>query len=507
MDREYIAVDIGGSSVKLIIAKLNKQKIEIIEEQNFANRPLSLSSNLYIDIYMLYTTIKNAIAQLCVKGHKPVSLGIDTYGNGYGILDRDKSMIGLPFFYKDPRVNGILDKLKQHISPWDLYQQTGVFPTDIRVLMQLYYEVITNSTSMEHGKHLLLLPDLFAYLFTGELYAERSMASVANLLDLNGEWCFNTMSHLSIPADIFPKLIDGGNNARFHIIPQVSDEMCSGDMRFTYVTSHDTESALLAAPMLSQGVLFVSLGTSIIFGTPTKSPIISYEGYLGKFKNVRSAFNSNSFCRDFNGLWLLEQCMELWRRKNPVLTYDDVIQACELEEENDTYIDVCDSDLYFYSGTIPEVINNYCERTGQKKVYSIGSIAKCILESVALEIKWSYEKIKSLLPDTNYNAISAVGGGIHNKLLIQHISDAISLPLYTGSKYSASMGNILMQMYSCEELGSIEEIKEVARSSCDMSIITPRNREEKWEKALERLKIYKNINKKEGVKENYEQEN
>lgn len=507
MGREYIAVDIGGSSVKLIIAKLNNKKIEIVEEQNFPNKPLSLDGNLYIDVYMLYNTIKNAIAQLCMKGYKPVSFGIDTYGNGYGILDRDMSLIGLPFFYKDSRVEGILDKLKQHISLWGLYQQTGVFPTDIRVLMQLYYEAMTNSTRIENGKHLLLLPDLFAYLFTGELYAERSIASVANLLDLNGEWCLNIMNQLSIPTDIFPELIDGGGNTRFDIRSQISDEMCSGDMQFTYVTSHDTEAALLAAPMLGKGVLFVSLGTSIIFGTPTESPVISYEGYLSKFKNVRGAFNSNSFCRDFNGLWLLEQCMKFWRRKNPSLTYGDVIRECELEEENDTYIDVCDSDLYYYSGTIPEVINNYCELTDQKKVYSIGSIAKCILESIALETKWSYEKIKLLLPNSNYNAISAVGGGIHNKLLIQYISDALSLPLYTGSQYSASMGNIMMQMYSCEELGSIEEIKEVAFNSCNMSIITPRNRGDKWKNALERLKTYRNNYKKDEVKENYGQEN
>lgn len=491
VSREYIAVDIGGSSVKLTVAKLNNKKIEILEELNFPNRPLSLCNNLYIDIYMLYNLIKNSITQLCLKGYKPVSFGIDTYGNGYGILDRDMSLIGLPFFYKDPRMYGILDKIKQRVSLWDLYQQTGVYPTDIRVLMQLYYDVINNSTRIEHGKHFLMLPDLFAYMFTGEVYSERSMASVANLLDIKGEWCFDTMRKLSIPINMFPKLIDGGMDAKFSIKHSLSDEMHSGEMMFSYVTSHDTEAALLAAPMLAQNVLFVSLGTSVIFGTQTKEPVVSYDGYHGKFKNIRGAFNSNSFCRDFNGLWLLEQCMQVWRKENPSLTYNDIVSLCEFEKENDTYIDVCDSNLYYYSGTIPEAINNYCEKTKQKRVNSIGSMAKCIVESIALEIRWSYERLKTILSDTNYSAISAVGGGIHNNILIQNISNALSLPLYSGSRYSASMGNILMQMYSFRELGSLQEIKEIASNLCEVPPVVPINQDDKWDKALERLETYR----------------
>jgi sugar (pentulose or hexulose) kinase len=490
-----IAIDIGCSSVKVIAGKLNGKNIGVKAEKTLTNKPLALNGHLYIDVYQLYDSIKNAIRQLSKNGCKFDSIGIDTYGNGYGIFDKDMSMIGLPFFYKDSRTQGILSKITQIVALREIYQQTGVYPTDIRVLVQLYYETMTKSTRIENGKHLLLLPDLFGYFLTGVKRAERSMASVANLLSRrNDDWCFELMQKLSIPTDIFPPLVEGGReDDRSSLLPEVMDELQCKNIRLACVTSHDTESALLAAPMLDNKTLFVSLGSSVICGAQTTMPIICDTGFTSGFKNMYGAFGSNSLCRDFNGLWMLEQCMELWRNVNPHISYSDVIHSCESAGENHTFFDVCDSSFRFYKGTLIEAIKEYCLRTDQPIVNSVGEIANCILESIALQIKWTYAQIKQVIGRSDFHGISIVGGGVRNPLLMQMISDALGLPLYRGSPFSASMGNILMQNYAAHELNSLEEIKEVACNSCDMRIITPVGLMDRWDTALSRMEKHRLI--------------
>lgn len=506
MEKGYIAIDIGGSSVKVITAKLIGKKVGVLAELTLSNKPLALNGHLYIDIYNLYDSIKNAIGQLSKDGCKLDSLGIDTYGNGYALFDREMSMIGLPFFYKDGRTQDILAKIERTVPLREIYEQTGVYPTDIRVLMQLYYERITNSARMESGKHFLLLPDIFGYFLTGVSRAERSMVSVANLLSSKtGSWCLELMERLSIPTDIFPPIVEGGNvDALLPLLPEVSEELHCKNMRLASVTSHDTESALLAAPMLDEGILFVSLGSSVICGAKTAMPVICDDGFMSGFKNMHGAFGSNSLCRDFSGLWILEKCLELWRHEDPHILYSDVLHACESAGENDTYIDVHDPYIRFFKGTMIEAIKKYCLCTGQPVVNSVGEIANCILDSIVLQVKWTFEQIKRLTGRSDFHGISAIGGGVRNRLLLQRISDALGFPLFAGSPYSSSIGNVLLQMYAAQELNSVDEIKEVASNSCDACMTTPVGFQDKWEAALSRMEKYKQIFKNQ---RNYEREN
>ena len=423
---------------------------------------------------------------MCSKGCEPVSLGIDTYGNGYGIFDENLEMIGLPLFYKDLSLQGNLQRIAQEVPLREIYDRTGVYPTDIRVLMQLFHEVSLGSNRIVTGRHLLLLPDLFCFFLTGVFQAERSMASVASLLNWDdGNWCFGLLEKLSIPTDIFPALFDCWNDeGGLPFLPEIREELSCKSTRLVRVVSHDTESALLAAPMLDERKFFVSLGTSVICGSKTEKPVICDEGYQRKFKNIYGAFGSNSLCRDFNGLWILEKCMEFWRKDKPNLTYEEIIKASESAGENDSYIDVCDPSIQFFKGNMPAAINCYCLQTGQGALDSMGEVANCVFESIVLQIKWIYEEIRMLTGRDDFDGISVVGGGVKNVLLLQMISNAIGLPLYKGSEFSATIGNVLMQMYVNQELGSIEEIKEVVWNSCDVNVIEPSSSQGKWDAAL-----------------------
>lgn len=490
MPNTHVAVDIGGSGVKITAARLQNGRVENLREQTLPNRPLLLGGHQYIDIYRLYGVIFDALQELCAAGQAPASFGIDTYGNGYGVLNADGELVGLPFFYKDARTSGVLDALARRIPLRELYEETAVYPTDIRVLAQLFLDARDNSARLRQAEKVLLFPDLLSYFFTGRALSERSMASVAQLLDRRGEWCGDVMARLGVSPALFAPLVDGGANGARPLLPDVRAAL-GGDIAFVDVVTHDTESALLAAPLLDGDAVFASLGTSVIFGARTPLPVVSDASYAGRFKNMRGAFGQNSLCRDYNGLWLLEQCMAHWRLQTPGLTYDDVVADCRAAPPSDSYFDVTDPGIRFYKGTLPDAIRGYCRATGQSPPQSRGEVALCALESIVLEAKWSYEHIRALTGADGYKRISVVGGGVRNGLLLQMLADALGLPLYAGSPYAATTGNILMQLYALGELPSPEAVAQAAQSTCGANRLEPSGNSTKWDEALIRLEQYK----------------
>lgn len=494
--KKYIAIDIGVSSLKLLVAGMDGKQIRVYREQKLLNKPLEKNGNQFIDIFSLLEQIKNSIKEISFQEQQIFSIGIDTYGNGYALLNEEKSLIELPYFYKDDRTIGILEKISKRISLREIYQQTGLYPTEIRVLMQLFLEVLNQTFSIRECRYLLLFPDLLIFLLTGEIKAERSMASVASLLSSGGDdWCSQLFECLSIPVNIFPPLVEGGSQeSKIPLMPNVIKELGCKEMGLVHVTSHDTESALLAAPMLDQGYLFISIGSSVICGARTPQPVICDGGYLGRFKNVRGAFEQNSLCRDFSGLWLLEKCLRFWRKMEPDIGYAEIITACENSEDNDTYFDVCSPGICTCPDSLIENINEFCRKTGQTEVHSIGEIATCIFESITLEILWTFNQIKGLTLEQDFLGVSAIGGGVHNRILMQMIADAIQLPVYVGSDFSAAIGNVLMQMISSGELLTKRDVKDVAANSCGMSTFDPNAPSAKWDIAIGRLLKFKCLN-------------
>lgn len=490
MRKVHIAVDIGGSSMKVTAAEFSGAVIKNVKEQTFPNNPLCLQGSLHIDIYYLFQAIQNAIGGYIAEGLLPVSIGVDTYGNGYGVLNGEGDMLGLPYFYKDSRTKGVLTAFAERIPLRKIYEETGVFPTDIRVLMQLFHEANTGSLRISQGEQVLLFPDLLGFFFTGKRKSERSMVSVASLLGRDGEWCYSAMERLGIPLRLFGEIVDGGENGSAALLPCICDELGMDSIRYVDVTTHDTESALLAAPMLKEDSVFASLGTSVVFGARTHAPVVSEESYKGRFKNMGGAFGSNSLCRDYTGLWLLEHCMNHWKKSRPDLDYGGVLGECAKGKENDSYFDVNAHAIRFYQNSLPEAIQAYCRDTGQTVPGSMGEIAKCVLESIVLEAKWSYERLRNLT-HTAYRRISVVGGGVRNPLLLQMLCDALHLPLYAGSPFAATTGNVLMQLYALGAWKTTAELTEIARNSCGGEEIFPRSAGDKWERALSRLEEYK----------------
>lgn len=485
-ERICLAVDVGGTGIKLVTGRFANSRMEIIDQRTVSVAPVNKNRHVYINVPEILSQIKGCIQELHNQGISPQSMGIDTFGNGYGLLNQELELMSLPYFYKDSRTKGVLTKMARWVSLQEQYQSTGIFPTDIRVLSQLYYESRHSSSLFHQCRWMLLLPDLLNFQLTGRLQCEISIASVANLLDHLGEqWNLPLMKRLGIRTDILPPLVQGGSSVS-PLTPSAEQEL-GGPLWVTTVTSHDTESALLAAPGLDTDSVFASIGTSLIFGTKTNYPIISQLGFAGAFKTVKGPF-SYSLCRDFNAMWLFEKCMAQWRAECPKLTYQDVMAACAEAETESLCCNICDPILRIERKDMLGAIREYCQETGQPPPESLGTAANFILDGIVLQALWSFRQVQQITGNYNYQKLVAIGGGIQNTLLIQRLSDALGLPVVTGSTVSSALGNLMMQLYTTGELADYRAIQRTVQNSWTSNVFYPQpEHQNKWEKALLQL--------------------
>ncbi|HWR10318.1 MAG TPA: FGGY-family carbohydrate kinase [Rectinemataceae bacterium] len=482
-----VAVDVGAGSVKMLAARFDDGRIVPLRTFEFPDKPLRTRESLRIDLPGILEGIKKGIAGLTAETGACESLGIDTYGNGYGVLDREGKLIGVPYHYRDGRTEGILERMADRIPPEELFRETGIYPVRSRVLMQLYSEVVESSRAMREGATFLPLANLLTYFLTGEKAAERTIASVCGLLEVGGEgWNEAVMERLSIPDRIFPRIVDGGS-----VAGKLADEGILGTGRgqttVVNVFAHDTESALLATSLPDRDALFASLGTSIIFGARTKTPVVNREGYVYHFKNMTGAFGTNSLCKDFPGFWIANRCLESWNREGAGLGRGDLNRLAGDGKGNIAFLDVSDPIFRSDEADMVQTILGYCERTGQPRLGSKSEIVRCLFESIALQIKWSLECLRKVSGVSGQTRIAVMNGGTRNPLLLQMIADATGLDVLAGSPIASAMGNLLAQLYGAGELATPAEIQEAVSASCELRLYACR-RDGRWDEALGRMK-------------------
>ena len=482
-----VAVDVGAGSVKMLAARFDGGRIVPLRTIEFPDRPLRVQGSLRIDLAGILERIRKGISDLTTEMGACESFGIDSYGNGYGILDGEGKLINLPYHYRDGRTEGILKKMGEILPSEELFRETGIYPVRSRVLMQLYSEVVAGSRMMREGTTFLPFANLLTYFLTGEKVAERTIASVCGLLEVGGRgWNEAVMDRLSIPARIFPRIVDGGSFSG-----ELSDRGLAGaglgTTKVVNVFAHDTESALLATPLPDHNALFASLGTAIIFGARTKAPIVNHKGYVYHFKNMTGAFGSNSLCKDFPGFWIANRCLESWNEEGAGLGRGDLNRLAGEGKGNIAFLDVADPVFRSDEADMVQTVLDYCERTGQPVLGSRSEIIRCLFESMALQIKWSLECLKKVLGESSQTRMTVMNGGTMNPLLLQMVADATGLDVLVGSPIASSMGNLLAQLYAAGELATPTEIGEVVSASCKTHFYACR-RDDRWDEALGRMK-------------------
>ena len=442
----YLAADFGGGSGRLIAGWFEDERLCIEEVHRFGNRQVRLGDRLYWDFPALFEDLKDGLKRAAAKGYDVESIGIDTWGVDFGLIDRDGCLLGNPVCYRDSRTKGVLDEVFKTLDATEHYTTTGIQVMEINTLAQLVS--MKGSAQLEAAHRLLFMPDLFSYFLTGVANNEYCIASTSELLDARSRnWSWETIRALGLPEHIFGEIVMPGT-VRGYLREDIASETGLGRVKVVAVASHDTASAVAAVPgLLSSGeeqglAAFLSSGTWSLLGVLLPQPILSEEARQASFTNEGGVDGSIRFLQNITGLWLLQRLMAEWAEQGDKQSFGVLLPAAEATCI-DAIIPVAD-EAFMNPPSMEEAIKVYCRESGQAVPQTKAELTRCVLQSLAEKYREAIAHLNTLLPRP-VSRLHIIGGGSQNQLLNRLTAEATGLEVVAGPVEATAMGNILVQ--------------------------------------------------------------
>lgn len=455
----------------MIAGWLENGQLKMEEVHRFGNRQVRLGNHVYWDFPALFEDMKVGLKKAASKGYKVHSIGIDTWGVDFGLIDRDGQLIGNPVCYRDARTSGMVEEMFKTLDPAEHYATTGIQVMEINTLSQLLS--IKGTAQLESARHLLFMPDLFSYFLTGKAANEYCIASTSELLDAKKrEWSWDTIKALGLPEHIFGEIVMPGT-VRGMLRPDIAQETGLGEIDVVAVGSHDTASAVAAVPAVEGNgtMAFLSSGTWSLLGVELPEPILSEEARKAEFTNEGGVGGRIRFLQNITGLWILQRLMAEWEERGEGQSFSQLLPEAE-KARISSVIPVADA-VFMNPASMEDAICDYCRNSGQQVPATKGELTRCLLQSLAHKYQDAISGVSSLLPEP-IKRLHIIGGGSQNELLNQLTANALGLPVWAGPVEATAMGNILVQAMAAGEVADLDALRDVVRRSVTPKVFEPK---------------------------------
>jgi rhamnulokinase len=454
----------------VVIGRLDGSSVSLEPAHRFPNRPLRLPDGLHWNLPQLFADLLDGVGRAAAAGRLD-GIGVDGWGVDYALLDGLQRMLGLPFHYRDERVDdGLLALAHERVGRDELYARTGIQTMPINTVYQLIAE---RGSGAAHGaERIALVPDLINLWLTGELANEATIASTTGLLEAGGHgWAIDLIARLGIPERPFTGDVVEPGQPLGHALD------AHADLRGTavhVVASHDTASAFVGTPLEGGDAAVLSSGTWSLLGLEISHPILGAEAAAFNLTNERGLDGTVRLLRNVMGLWLLQECRRSWRAAGSDLDYDELHRlACEAPAD----VPLFDPDhpSLLHGGDMPTLVVAACTATGQPAPSDPGRVVRSILASLACKYRLVLEQLEKVT-GRRVEVVHLVGGGIRNTLLCQLTADALGLPVIAGPEEATALGNVLVQARACGEVGPLAQMRVLVRRSVQLTRFEPRGR-------------------------------
>lgn len=482
--RNLLAFDLGASNGRAILGQFDGEKITMTELHRFENNYIEMNGVYYWDTPYLYNQLKQGLLKFVQGGYGDLdSFGIDTWGVDFGLLDENGQLAGLPRSYR-LGTQADIDAVKEKIPAQTLYARTGIDSTlAFNTLYQLYRRKRENDPALRIADTLLLTPDLLGYFLTGAKGTEYTIATTTQLYDPTAkDWDWKTIDELGLPRHIFTP-IDPTGTIRGHLRPEVCEEVGINPAAFVAVGSHDTASAVAAIPGTGS-FAFCSSGTWSLFGAEMDKPDLSPEAAAAGFSNEGTIQGSYRPLNTIIGMWIIQDCRRDWIKNGIDISWNGVVAEARKAEPLRSIINP-DAPEFYAGGNMEKKIQDFCRRTGQPVPETIGQVARCVYESLALKYRHALEGLEKM-KGQRIDSLNIVGGPINNRFLDQLIADSLDRQVITGPVEGAAIGNLLTQAMALGDLKDIAELRQVVRNSETVEVWEP-NHTPAWEQAYQKL--------------------
>jgi rhamnulokinase len=481
----HVAFDLGAESGRAMVGRFCGERLELDEVRRFPTRSVRLPDGLYWDALGLLGELTSALADVRASGAHIRSVGVDSWGVDFGLLDARGSLLANPLSYRDGRGAQYVGEALRRVPAEDIYATTGIQFQPFNTVFQLL--ALEATSGLDRAEELLLIPDLLAYWLTGERHVEVTNASTTQLLDARtGEWAYDLIRSLGLPRRIFPPIVEAGSILG-GLLPHVAE--ATGLPRSTpvaAVASHDTASAVAAMPAISQNTAYISSGTWSLVGVELDEPVLSPRAQAANLTNERGFGGTTRLLKNVMGLWLAQECRRAWLRDGDAPDYADLSALAAAAPSGALF----DPDLpeLLTPGDMPARIRAACARVGADVPEERPAIMRAIFESLACKYRLVLEQIEEVT-GRPINTVHVLGGGSQNTFLCQLTANVTRRVVFAGPVEAAALGNVLVQMHAFGDVGSLAEMRDVVRGSADIRVFDPDPAADTWNALYGRFKI------------------
>lgn len=481
--RNLLAFDLGASNGRAILGQFDGETITMRELHRFENNYIEMNGVFYWDLPYLYNQLK--LGLLAFKNADVGELdciGIDTWGVDYGLLDCNGQLLSNPRSYRYAVDEDMTEVWKTVDFP-TLFARTGIATMNFNTVYQLYRRKRQQDPALEHAQTMLMLPDLLGFFLTGEKKTEYTNATTSMLYNpTTKDWDWQTIDALGLPRRIFTP-IDCAGTLRGKLRPELAEELGINRASVAAVGTHDTASAVAAIPG-SGSFAFCSSGTWSLFGVETDEPILQEAVRDANFSNEGTIQGGFRPLKNIMGLWLIQECRRDWQKAGMELGWNDIVEHAKQAEPFRSIIDP-DYSTFFVGGHMVQKIQAFCRETNQPVPETVGQVARCIYESLALKYRWALERLEGI-KGQRIDTLNIVGGGCKNRLLNQFVADSIDRTVITGPIEGAAIGNLLAQAMALGDIKDIDALRTVVRHSETVEAYEPHHTQA-WEAAYAKL--------------------
>ena len=474
-DVRVLAFDLGASSGRAILGTYQAGALRCEEIHRFENVPLEADGHLLWDFSRLVYEIHQGME----KAGNFDSIGFDTWGVDFGLLDKQGDLLSTPVHYRDARTAGMCEKVFERIPADALYRRTGNQIMAINTLFQLMAFKNEQPALLEKADRLLFMPDLLAHALCGSTACELTIASTGQMLDPNTKrWDKELLSQLGIPARLLSAPVPSGT-----VVGEIVNQ--GARAKVIAVAGHDTQCAVAALPAPGGKAAFLSSGTWSLLGTELDRPILTRESMELGFSNEIGADGKINYLKNIVGLWLIQECRRCWQEDGENLSYSELAEEAANADAFRSLIDP-DAEEFVPPGDMPERIRAFCQRTGQAVPLTRGAVCRCIYESLALKYRYAIGRLEHAVGH-EFTALHILGGGSNVSLLCQMTADACGVPVFAGPAEATALGNILIQLAALGEISGIAEGRALIKNTQSVVRYQPGADRGVWDRAYERF--------------------
>jgi rhamnulokinase len=491
MGAAHIAVDMGAESGRVIVGVLEGGRLRLEEVHRFAHEPVWLPTGLHWDISGIWREIVTGLRRAAEWGKtnraQLVSVGVDTWGVDWALVDAAGELMGVPHAYRDPRNAAAYEEVLSKLGRERIYRTTGIQFMQLNTLYSLYAHKHADPGSLDAADQLLFIPDLFHYWLSGNRVVEATIASTSQMIDCHtGDWAREMLGELGLSSKILGEISPSATVVGTLHPKLVAETGLPASLKVVTPASHDTGSAVVAVPADEKtSWCYLSSGTWSLLGAELESPCVSEAAQAASFTNELGVGGTFRFLKNIAGLWLVQECRRDLVRKGQELDYPTLTRLASEATPLRTLIDPNHASFQLPGDMLKKVVD-FAKASGQPAPESPGQFVRSCLESLALAYREKLQTLESIL-GRRFDVLHIVGGGGKNELLNQMTADATGRRVVAGPHEATAMGNVLVQAMAMGAAAHLAELRRIVAQSVNLATYEPTNAAD-WHEAYERYR-------------------